>query len=311
MKAGVRELRKFAWADSTRKTREYQWRKYLTFCDKVHATPLPLDNELISSFLLHLGLSGLKYSSINNEVSALVLFAKLNGADCTLRQDFNIHLTLKALRRILGDAADSKDELFPNELLKIFHQVDLANPLEFTIWTGVLFLYRSLLRKGHVFAGEFDVNLLTRSEVKFTDYGLIISVSRSKTIQCSDRCVQIPVCKVSGPLCIVSLLKLFVSRYPASGDLPLLARVVDGKLLLPSYAKALSTLKSWGVTSGLKKDLGMHSLRRGAATVMSMAGLSLEDIKDRGDWRSTSVLRYLAYRKIAIDSKIANLLDSF
>lgn len=56
----------------------------------------------------------------------------------------------------------------------------------------------------------------------------------------------------------------------------------------------------------------MHSLRRGAATMMSMAGFRLEDIKDRGDWQSTAVLRYLSYpqqRKIDIDSRIANLLQ--
>lgn len=276
--------------------------------------PLPFDYEIISTFLLHLALNGLKYSTINNEVSALVLFGKLNNCDYALRQDLNIQLTLKALRRILGDAAESMDELFPNELIQIFHQVNLTNSNEFTIWTGVLFLYRSLLRKGHIFSGEFDVNLLTRSEVAFTDYGILISVSRSKTIQCAERIVKIPICRVSGPLCIVSLLAKFVSLYPISPHLPLLAKIVDGKLVLPSYSKALSMLKSWGASAGLKKNLGMHSLRRGAATIMSMAGLSLEDIKDRGDWRSTSVLRYLAYpieRKICIDSKIAVLLNSF
>lgn len=156
--------------------------------------PLPFNKDIICSFLLHLALQGLKYSTINNEVSALVLFAKLNGFDSDLRLDFNIHLTLKALRRILGDCAESKDELFPSELLQIFNQVELSNPSEFTIWTGVLFLYRSLLRKGHVFSGEFDVNLLNRSEVTFTEYGLLISVCRSKTIQCSERTVHIPVC---------------------------------------------------------------------------------------------------------------------
>lgn len=189
----------------------------------MRVAPLPLDNELICSFLLHLALNGLKYSTINNEVSALVLLAKLNNIDCSLREDFNVHLTLKALRRIIGDAAESKDELFPNELIRIFNQVDPSNSFEFTVWTGILFLYRSLLRKGHVFAGEFDVNLLKRSEVKFTDYGLLISVSRSKTIQCSERTLLIPVTQVSGPLCIVSLLSRFIVQYPVSHELPLLA----------------------------------------------------------------------------------------
>lgn len=313
MKRGVKELRKFAWADSTRKTRDSQWRKYLCYCERVAVTPLPLDMDIVSTFLLHMALQGLKYSTINNQVSALILFAKLNDSWCDLRSDFNLQLTLKALRRIIGDSSESKDELFPIELLKIFDQVNLKMDNELCIWTGILFLYRSLLRKGHVFSGEFNENLLKRSEVQFTDYGLLVTVSRSKTIQCSERTVQIPVCRVIGPFCIVSLLERFVSHFPVPSDSPLLSRIVDDKLVLVSYSTALSSLKRWGMTAGIQKDLGMHSLRRGAATVMSMAGFNLEDIKDRGDWRSIAVLRYLAYplrRKIAIDQKISELLNS-
>lgn len=65
------------------------------------------------TFILHLALHGLKYSTINNEVSALVLLGKLNDCPYDLRGDFDIHLTMKALRRILGDETDAKDELFP------------------------------------------------------------------------------------------------------------------------------------------------------------------------------------------------------
>lgn len=314
LKSGVKELRKFAWADSTRRTREYQWRKYLNYCDRISVHPLPLDTEIICTFLLHLALQGLKYSTINNEVSALILYGKIHDTPCDLRADFDVHLTLKALRRLLGDSAIAKEELFPSELLLIKQQVNMDVPTEMMIWTGVLFLYRSLLRKGHVFSGEFDGNLLRRSEIEFTDYGLLISVYRSKTIQFQERRLQIPVCYVGGPLCIVSLLHHYFVTYPMPTDSPLLSRMVEGKVVVPSYSQALRCLKRWSLHAGIKKDIGMHSLRRGAATMMAMAGFALEDIKDRGDWRSLSVLRYLSYplsRKITIDKKIVKLLHSF
>lgn len=314
LKAGVKELRKFAWANSTMKTREYQWKKYFAYCERVDVNPIPIDPEIICTFLLHLALQGLKYSTINNEVSALVLLGKLNDSPCDLHGDFNVHLTLKALRRILGDHTDAKDELFPSELLKIKEQVNMDVPHELTVWTGILFLYRSLLRKGHIFSGEFDINLLKRREVEVTVYGLLVSVNRSKTIQFSERNVLIPICYVGGPLCIVTLLKEYMTLYPAPADSPLLTRRVEGEVVIPSYSRALLCLKRWGAPAGIKKDLGLHSLRRGAATMMSMAGLALEDIKDRGDCRSTAVLRYLAYplsRKINIDYKIAKLLNTF
>lgn len=314
MKTGVKELRKFAWADSTRKTREYQWRKYINYCDRVSSTPLPFNSEIVCTFLLHLALQGLKYSTINNEVSALILFGKLNDSPYDLRSDFDVHLTLKALRRILGDCAEAKDELFPSELLKIRAQVNMDVPHELVVWTGILFLYRSLLRKSHVFSGEFDFHLLKRSEVQITEYGLLVTVNRSKTIQFAERKSQIPICYVGGPLCIVTLLKDFISRHPTPMNSPLLSRMCDDELIIPRYDRALLCLKRWGARAGLKKELGMHSLRRGAATMMSMAGFALEDIKDRGDWRSTAVLRYLAYplpRKIDIDRKVVKLLKTF
>lgn len=81
-------------------------------------------------FLLHLALQGLSYSTINNEVSALMMFTKLHGCPVDFRSDFGVKLTLKALRRLLGDYNRSKDELYPADLYKIFAQVDRDNELE-------------------------------------------------------------------------------------------------------------------------------------------------------------------------------------
>lgn len=60
------------------------------------------------------------------------------------------------------------------------------------------------------------------------------------------------------------------------------------------YETALKKLKKWCTLAGLKKDIGFHSLRRGAATYMSIQGMSLHDIKVEGDWQSLCVLLYLA-----------------
>lgn len=56
----------------------------------------------------------------------------------------------------------------------------------------------------------------------------------------------------------------------------------------------------------------MHSLRRGAATLMALAGRPLEDIKNWGDWQSVAVLKYLAYhmvQKFAIDKKNGSFIN--
>lgn len=177
------ELRKHAWAASTSKTRDSQWAKYQKFCIRVDIPFLPITCDNVCIFLLHLALQGLCYTTINNEVSALVMFAKLYGCPVDIRSDFGVNLTLKALRRLLGDQSTSKDELYPLDLYKIYTQVDRNNELEWATWVGIVFLYRTLLRKGHVFFGEFNSNLLKRSSVRFTHYGFLVSLRSSKTIQ--------------------------------------------------------------------------------------------------------------------------------
>lgn len=70
-------------------------------------------------------------------------------------------------------------------------------------------------------------------------------------------------------------------------------------------------VKKWAIQAGVSKNLGMHSLRRGVATVMALAGMPHEDIKNRGDWQSVTVLKYLAYpmpQKIEIDQKVLSFI---
>lgn len=74
------------------------------------------------------------------------------------------------------------------------------------------------------------------------------------------------------------------------------------------YCDALRLLKMWCEKANIKKNVGLHSLRRGMATYMKDLGYSLLDIKAAGDWQSLSVLRYLTTsveRKRDVDLAIA------
>lgn len=307
-------VQQHAWADSTIKTRQQQWKKYLSFCDLVRRQPFPLDTETICLFFVHLAIHGMAYTTINNQASAINVFGKLHGGDTDIRTDYGVKLTLTALRRLLGDAPNRKDELLPSDLMQIYTQVNRNNFYEWSAWIGVVFLYRTMLRKGHLFPGESDTNLLLRSNLRFTPYGMIVTVKKSKTIQFKQRQVDIPVCFGGGIFCIVQLLKDYFVRFPTVPSAPILSSFAEGDLVYVNYPQALSMLKRWGLGAGLEKRIGMHSLRRGAATLMSLGGFSLEDIKDRGDWRSATVLQYLAYpltQKISIEQKIVLLLNNY
>lgn len=103
---------------------------------------------------MHLALNGHAYSTINNEVSALVVN--------DLRVDFGVKITLLALQRLLGDAPRSKEELYPKELLIMRSCVTFDDFVQESVWLGILILYYSMLRKSHIFMGQFNKNLMQR-----------------------------------------------------------------------------------------------------------------------------------------------------
>lgn len=284
---GVKEE---AFSSNTNRTRKSQWAKYRQFTEKWGLDYLPITPLNACRFMYECA-SHLCYTSINNYLSGLNVLSKLHGG-ADLRMDFGVSLMLKGLQRILGSEVKPKDPLLPDDLVKIFQEVDLSSRVELSIWVGVLFCFRSLLRKCHLFpTKDSSDHLLTRDNVHVFDWGLLVDVPTSKTNQYKQRKFESPLVKGQGDLCIVGLLE----RYWATQNLPRYSPIVchdDGSPIM--YEKALAKLKKWCGRAGIKKDIGFHSLRRGAATYMSMQGVSLHDIKIEGDWQSLSVLLYLA-----------------
>lgn len=97
-----------------------------------------------------------------------------------------------------------------------------------------------MLRKSHLFTGEFNENLLSRKGVLFTDWGLVLNITHSKTIQFRQRLVKIPICNDSGPLSVVAKLKDYFRRYPMEPTSPILSWKVDGKMEVVRYTPALA-----------------------------------------------------------------------
>lgn len=235
------EVQCFAWAESTQKTSDYQWKKYVSFCMTVKTTPIPMNYDMITLFMINMAVEGLSYSTISNQLSALVMFAKLYRQDIDIRGDFGVNLTLKALHRILGDSVRVKEEILPNELAEMKQHVVLSDFMELSVWLGILFIYRTLLRKSHIFLGEFNRNLLRRSDIEFFSWGIVVHVSKSKTIQFAERKVTIPVSRDNGPLCLVTALRDYFHKYPAGLENPILCKIEKGNLVTVKYGPALKT----------------------------------------------------------------------
>ena len=60
--------------------------------------------------------------------------------------------------------------------------------------------------------------------------------------------------------------------------------------------------------AGLRGDFASHSLRRGGASYMSMAGCTVTQVKERGGWASDCVYKYIVPSlryKVLVDKDFA------
>ena len=87
-------------ADSTKSTRNSQWKHYLQFCDDYERVPLPASLDTILLYLSHMSLS-FKYVSIINYLSSVWTLHKLNGFLHIDKGTFELHVTLRGIRRTL------------------------------------------------------------------------------------------------------------------------------------------------------------------------------------------------------------------
>lgn len=308
----VEGIKEEAFAGNTNRVRRSQWKQYRLFTERWGLEYLPINALNLCRFMVDCATRGLCYTTINNYVSGINLLSKLNGGG-DLREDFGVGLTLQGLRRILGSVVKPKDPLMPADLVQIFHHVNLDNHREKSIWIGVLICFRTLVRKCHLFpTSQSNEHLLCRDNISFTEWGFQLTVPTSKTNQFKQRTFMSPVTKSDSELCIVRQLKVYWSKFKRSeGYWPIVCEQ-DGKPIY--YESALKVLKKWCNLARLNKDVGFHSLRRGAATHMSVLGIPLHDIKSEGDWQSMSVLLYLASpleHRLSTDLKISESLSKF
>ena len=299
-----------AFAPNTLKTRRSQWNRYQAFCDRFSLPPFPVTPQNVCRFLVSIG-DTLTYTTLNNYVSALDTLGKYYVSDFDLRKDFGVVLLLKGFKRLKGDTTMPKDPLSPSDLRLIHELVDFSDPKQQLIWIIILLAFRTLLRKSHFVSTSQDDqdHLLRVKDLAFEDWGCKLTISSSKTIQFGERTFDIPVSFCKPPLCVASLLKDFLAQSVKHSSDFLFTWPLKPGALPVHYNMALDQLKTWVSSAGIKKDVGFHSLRRGAASYMHSLDIELVSIQKAGDWNSLCVLNYLTV-DFAQKRKVENLVSS-
>ena len=279
----------------------------MTFED--HLDPYPCGDEQVCFYMTFLA-RRLCYSSIRNYLSALC--NHLKDLDCP-PINYNCHRIKKCLagiRRIKGDGVKQAAPLLPPGLLRLFGR--LRDSLGHTaVRAAMLLSFRALLRKGHV---TFSDHSLLREDITFHPWGLLVTVSKSKTIQFREKVHKIPVAKLGNrELCAVYWVHRHFQECPAPGGARAFRVPRAGYSVPLNYQFYMNVIKQLCGLTGLDPSLySTHSLRRGGASFLRLCGASVEVIKERGDWKSDAVYLYLRSslaERLTTDMRVALILD--
>ena len=242
----------------------------------------------------------LKYKTIQNYISGVLSLNRYFGYEAdNIRSDFEFITTLSGVRRALGDPEPVRPSFTLQDLLKLSSAVNWQSAEERCVWACIALSFRALLRKSNIVpdsAAQLDGHFLRRGAVSFTNWGLELLVSSSKTIQYQQRVHKVPVTLApASPLCAASLVFRHLQEFPNSDPMAPVFVVRRGNKVVPlTYSVLLGHLKRLMKKVGMDTErAGMHSLRRAGALYMYSIGLTIEDIRQAGDWQSLAALIYL------------------
>ena len=182
----------------------------------------------------------------------------------------------------------------PSILHAAFDLFNFRIPLHAAMWALFLVAFFTFLRKSNLVPDntrQISSKVITRANLVFTSAGANIHVSATKTIQCQQRSLILPIPAI---LCPILALRRHLAINPGPVSAPLFS-VFSGSGLAPITYQQLCIFLS-RVLSKLHLDSALyspHSFRRGGATFAFACHVPSEIIKLQGDWKSDAYLVYL------------------
>jgi len=289
-----------AYASGTMNNLKTQTRAYLLFCLFYGLQPLPANTLNLSRYIAFLARSLRSPQTIVNYLNGVRVYHLCNGMQFNLLKDFMVSLTLRSVRRSLGDYPLSKLPITPAILLDIYRLLDLTNPLHLSLWVAFLIGFFAFLRKSNLVPpsqSSFDpsCHLQRRSFILQSDGSLLLTITWSKTIQFHQRVLLIPLLPIpNSPLCPVTNYLRMISTIPASPHSPAFVYPLGNSLATVTHTSFVQHLRLFLSRANYPASAySGHSFRKGGCVFASMCNVPAELIKIHGDWRSNAYERYL------------------
>jgi len=294
----VNHFRASAYPESTKATYRTHLKTYLIFCLAFGFNPVPASQQCLSQYISALS-QILKFQSIKQYLNIVRLIHLESGFVNPLQDNWYIRSILNGARRVLGDVQIPKLPITPQILKKIHTKLNLSLPRDALFWAATLVGFFAFLRKSNLFPPSkgFDPNKhLTRQDFKIVEHGLSVDIKWSKTIQFSQRVLQVVVPLIPGSLlCPVTAVWHAFNLAPNATLDPAFSFRVGQALSVLTYKEFVTKLRQILDSIGLPaSSYAGHSLRRGGATWAYSCGVSGEFIKLQGDWKSEAYQKYLS-----------------
>jgi len=217
---------------------------------------------------------------------------------------FQKDLLMRGIKRLHGNAVTQKLPITPDILRKLHGQLNLNDSLDATFWAVCVIAFFSFFRKSNLLVPSettFDHQKHLRAcDIRVYQWGLLLIVRWSKTIQYRNRILLVPVPRITrSVLCPhAAITNAFQLAGTSTSEELLLGPAfmykLKGNLKPLTYAtftnKLKLTLDRCGIDSTVYSG---HSFRRGGATFAQSCGVPGHYIKLQGDWLSNAYERYL------------------
>jgi hypothetical protein len=237
-----------------------------------------------------------------------------NGAPTTVFEDPRIKRLLRGALRIFGaKPIRPRDEIERPLLTSMLRTLDLNRHDHVNLRAAFTVAFAAFLRSGELTWDTWDHNShhlhLSRGSVQFIKNGAILLLPRSKTDPFG-KGTPIVLSPAPDEACPIRALKTLFSRYPTANTTPLFNRLAGPF----NQSWFVASLKDAILASGHDPShFSGHSFRRGAANSAVAAGLSKDELKELGRWKSDAVNRYLTSEsstqlRLAANRKLHNHL---
>ena len=186
-------------------------------------------------------------------------------------------------------------EITKDILLKMLAVIDTSSFNGLNLFASFCVAFAGFFRAGELTWDTWDPNTspqghVSRGSVKFTVDGVIINLPRSKTDQFG-KGTNLNLAFANDLTCPVTALHRLINTYLRQPSSPLFDRVIGPFDKRWFSENITSCLLKAGVPNASKYS--GHSFRRGAANTAISAGLSLDEVKTLGRWRSDAAKLYL------------------